>query len=70
MLKAGRPSVKKQVDLKSFELSKKKRVNFDIDENTHSKLKVYAAENGKTIKDVIVDCIEKLLAAESGSQKA
>lgn len=70
MLKAGRPSVKKQMDLKSFELSKKKRVNFDIDENTHSKLKVYAAENGKTIKDVIVDCIEKLLAAESGSQKA
>lgn len=70
MLKAGRPSVKKQVDLKNFELSKKKRVNFDIDENTHSKLKVYAAENGKTIKDVIVDCIEKLLAAESGSQKA
>lgn len=70
MLKAGRPSVKKQVDLKNFELSKKKRVNFDIDENTHSKLKVYAAENGKTIKDVIVDCIETLLAAESGSQKA
>ena len=70
MLKAGRPSVKKQVDLKSFELAKKKRVNFDIDENTHSKLKVYAAENGKTIKDVIVDCIEKLLAAESGSPKA
>ncbi|MGN5233693.1 plasmid partition protein ParG, partial [Aeromonas veronii] len=55
MLKAGRPSVKKHVDLKSLELTKKKRVNFDIDENTHSKLKVYAAENGKTIKDVIVD---------------
>jgi hypothetical protein len=70
MLKAGRPSVKKQVDLKTLELTKKKRVNFDIDENTHSKLKVYAAENGKTIKDVIVDCIETLLAAESGSQKA
>ncbi|WP_324035360.1 plasmid partition protein ParG [Aeromonas caviae] len=70
MLKAGRPSVKKQVDLKTLELTKKKRVNFDIDEKTHSKLKVYAAENGKTIKDVIVDCIETLLAAESGSQKA
>ena len=70
MLKAGRPSVKKQMNLKTLELAKKKRVNFDIDENTHSKLKVYAAENGKTIKDVIVDCIETLLAAESGSQKA
>ena len=70
MLKAGRASVKKHVDLKSLKLTKKKRVNFDIDENTHSKLKVYAAENGKTIKDVIVDCIETLLAAESGSQKA
>ncbi|WCH42149.1 plasmid partition protein ParG [Aeromonas salmonicida] len=69
MLKAGRPSVKKQVNLKTLELAKR-RVNFDIDENTHSKLKVYAAENGKTIKDVIVDCIETLLAAESGSQKA
>ena len=70
MLKAGRPSAKKQVDLKTFDLSKKKRINFDIDESTHSKFKIYAAKNGKTIKDVIVDYIETILEAESGSQKA
>ncbi|MGL4747244.1 plasmid partition protein ParG [Aeromonas hydrophila] len=70
MLKAGRPSVKRQVELKNLELAKKKRINFDIDELTHSKLKIYAAKNGKTIKGVIVDYIEKLLEGESSSQKA
>jgi NRPS condensation-like uncharacterized protein len=70
MLKAGRPSVNKKVEIDVFEPTKKKRINFDIDEDTHSRLKIYAAKNGKTIKDVVLEHIKMLLESEGGDQKA
>jgi plasmid stability protein len=37
-----------------------KRVNFDIPEEQHRMLKVYAAKHGKTIKDLLSDYISNL----------
>ena len=39
---------------------KVKRVNFDLPEALHTKLKTYAAANGKSIKDVLTEFVEAL----------
>ena len=61
-LKAGRPSAGTRamtmIDIASSE--KVKRVNFDLPEALHTKLKTYAAANGKSIKDVLTEFVEAL----------
>lgn len=61
-LKAGRPSAGTRAmtmsDIASSE--KVKRVNFDLPEALHTKLKTYAAANGKSIKDVLTEFVEAL----------
>ena len=62
MLKAGRPSDGKRAmtmgDVSGSE--KMKRVNFDLPEALHTRLKIYAAAQGKSIKDVLTEFVEGL----------
>lgn len=62
MLKAGRPSSEKRAmtmgDIAGNE--KLKRVNFDLPEALHTRLKIHAAAQGKTIKDVLTEFVEGL----------
>ena len=62
VLRAGRPSAGTRAmtmsDIASSE--KVKRVNFDLPEALHTKLKTYAAANGKSIKDVLTEFVEAL----------
>lgn len=64
-LKAGRPS--KSVGAKEVQLqdvkdnTKKVRVNFDLDEDLHAELKMYALKNKKSVKQVLVEQIEKIV---------
>lgn len=62
ILKAGRPSSKKRAmtmgDVAGSD--KVKRVNCDLSEALHTKLKMYAAAQGKSIKDVLTDFVEAL----------
>ena len=63
-LGAGRPSAgKDQKTLASLvrdETVKPKRVNFDVPPEQHTKLKVYAAKQGKTVKEVLSDYVAQL----------
>lgn len=64
-LSAGRPSAKKNVaTLSSLAGEGKKRVNFELPEAAHRAFKVYAAKRGKTITDILVDYVEKLIRSE------
>lgn len=64
-LKAGRPS--KSVGAKEVQLqdvkdnTKKVRVNFDLDEDLHAELKMYALKNKKSVKQILVEQIESLV---------
>jgi len=62
VLKAGRPSSEKRAmtmgDIAGSE--KMKRVNFDLPEALHTKLKMHAAAQGKSIKDIMTDFVEAL----------
>ena len=62
ILKAGRPSSEKRVmtmaDISGSD--KMKRVNFDLPEALHIRLKTYAASQGKSIKDVLTEFVERL----------
>jgi hypothetical protein len=62
MLKAGRPSAgTRTMTMSDITNSEKvKRVNFDLPEVLHIRLKTYAAAQGKTIKDVITEFVETL----------
>ena len=64
-LNAGRPSkINKGNDLSLdhlVETEKTKRVNFDLLESQHRKLKEYAASQGMTIRDVLTQYVETLL---------
>ncbi|WP_017780731.1 plasmid partition protein ParG [Aeromonas dhakensis] len=62
MLKAGRPSSEKRL-MTMGDISgagKMKRVNFDLPEALHMRLKTYAASQGKSIKDVLTEFVEGL----------
>ena len=61
-LGAGRPSAgKSQKNLSDLADKKEKaRVNFDVTPQQHMKLKVYAAKQGKTVKEVLTDFVEQL----------
>lgn len=64
-LKAGRPS--RSVGAKELQLqdikdhTKKVRVNFDLDEDLHAELKMYALKNKKSVKQILVEQIESLI---------
>lgn len=64
-LGAGRPSTgKSQKTLSDLadkaDKKEKARVNFDVTPTQHKKLKVYAAQQGKTVKEVLTDFVDQL----------
>ncbi|WP_347889102.1 chromosome partitioning protein ParB (plasmid) [Nitrosomonas europaea] len=62
-LSAGRPSARtgKSATLASLADQKvKARMNFELTPELHTKLKVYAAKQGKSVKDVLIEYIEQL----------
>lgn len=68
VLTAGRPSAKgdKQAVLATLnEQIPTKRVNFDLPVDLHTQLKLYAANQGMTIKDVLSRQIELLIRNEN-----
>ena len=64
-LNAGRPSKSNQGSSLSLddlvETEKTKRVNFDLPELQHRKLKEYAASQGMTIREGLTQYVETLL---------
>lgn len=61
-LGAGRPSTgKSQKNLSDLAgKAVTSRVNFDLNRDQHTKLKVYAAKQGKTVKDVLTELVAQL----------
>ena len=63
ILKAGRPSSEKRAmtmgDISGAD--KMKRVNFDLPEALPTRLKTYAASQGKSIKEVLTEFVEGLV---------
>ena len=62
-LSAGRPSVGKDQATLLASLADnagKKRMNIDLSIEEHTKLKVYASSQGKSIKEVVTACIRQL----------
>lgn len=62
-LSAGRPSAKSSKVATLASLADKAatvRVNFDLDREQHTKLKVYAAKQGKTVREVLSDYVAQL----------
>lgn len=62
ILAAGRPSSRaKAATLASLaDDSATKRVNFELSADQHTKLKIYAARQGKTIKELLTDYVTGL----------
>jgi hypothetical protein len=64
-LSAGRPSAKTDKTKTLASLADKAdtvRVNFDLNREDHIKLKVYAAKQGKTVKELLTDFVARLPA--------
>ena len=62
-LSAGRPSAKASSAATLASLADKAatvRVNFDLERDAHTKLKVYAAKQGKTVKDLLKAYVDSL----------
>lgn len=61
-LRAGRPSdAKKATTLAALaDKGATVRVNFDLEREQHTKLKVYAAKSGKTIADILRELVAGL----------
>lgn len=65
-LSAGRPSVNASDKRKAATLASlsdeqpKKRVNFELSADQHAKLKIYAARQGKTVKELLTEYIRSL----------
>lgn len=63
VLSAGRPSVKTGDNRKSVTLASLsdeqpvKRVNFNLPADQHTKLKVYAARQGKTVRELLTEYV-------------
>lgn len=38
----------------------RKRINFDVSEEEHRQLKILAAKEGKTIKELLLEALEKI----------
>lgn len=62
-LSAGRPSAARSKAATLASLADKpatKRVNFDLSAEQHTKLKVYATRQGKTIKELFSEYVDGL----------
>ncbi|MGL5949498.1 MAG: chromosome partitioning protein ParB [Aeromonas sp.] len=62
-LSAGRPSANRNRAATLASLADEpslKRVNFQLSAVLHTKLKVYAANQGKTITEILTDYVEQL----------
>lgn len=62
-LSAGRPSAKASSAATLASLANKAdtvRVNFDLERDAHTRLKVYAAKQGKTVKALLMDYVLSL----------
>lgn len=62
-LSAGRPSSRtdKATTLASLaEAASMKRVNFDLAAGAHAKLKIYAARQGKSIKEILTEYVAQI----------
>lgn len=62
VLAAGRPSARnKAATLASLsDDAEMKRVNFQLPADQHTKLKIYAAKRGKTIKELLTEYVSTL----------
>ncbi len=63
-LSAGRPSTRSNKAATLASLSDEvemKRVNFQLPADQHTKLKIYAAQQGKTIKELMSEHVESLV---------
>ena len=64
MLSAGRPSAEKKKGAATLaSLADEvgtKRVNFQLSAELHTKLKIYAVRQGKTITDLLTEYVERL----------
>lgn len=62
ILSAGRPSARnKAATLASLaDDAGTKRVNFELSADQHTKLKIYAAKQGKTIKELLTEYVASL----------
>lgn len=63
VLSAGRPSGEKKKAATLASLADEvgtKRVNFQLPAELHTKLKIYAVRNGKTITDLLTEYVERL----------
>ena len=63
VLSVGRPSTAKNKAATLASLADEagmKRVNFQLSAELHTKLKIYAARQGKTITDVLTEYVEQL----------
>lgn len=64
-LMAGRPSARstaKAANLASLaDTPQMKRINFDVTAEVHRKLKVYAAEQGRSIKELLSEYVSELV---------
>lgn len=66
-MSTGRPSVTNAAKVKLLESLKddtskevSRRVNFDVPESKHTKLKINAARNGQSIKEFLTEYIDSL----------
>lgn len=62
-LVAGRPSARSNKAVTIASLADKastKRVNFELPADQHTKLKIYAAKQGKTIKELLTEYVASL----------
>lgn len=62
-LSAGRPSARNNRVATLASLSDEvavKRVNFDLAAEQHTKLKIYAAKHGKSIKEILTEYVAGL----------
>ena len=63
ILSAGRPSAEKKKAAILASLADEvgtKRVNFQLSAELHTKLKIYAVRQGKTITDLLTEYVEQL----------
>lgn len=63
ILQAGRPSknIKETLLSDVTQNSKNIRVNFDLPENLHTALKLYALKEKKSIKEILTEEIKKIV---------
>jgi hypothetical protein len=60
-LSAGRPSRSKGASLSSLaDRAPTSRVNFELNRDLHTKLKVHAAKTGKSVREILTEYIASL----------